>query len=454
MFDTRDKPLMVERAFLIGAYFDRGDEEEAQSLLDELAELVTTLGISIVAKKCVFIRTKNKRYLTGSGKAEELIEEARLLESDCIVFDNEMSPSQQRTWETEGDITVIDREEVILDIFRMRAQTKEARLQVELARMQYSLPRLARMWSHLDRQGGGGGGGGKGAARGEGEQQIEVDRRLARRRIDRIKTELEDVRRNRETQRKQRSDEGVCQASIVGYTNAGKSSLLNALAGSEVLAEDKLFATLDPTTRRVELPDGQPLLMTDTVGFVRNLPHRLVEAFKATLEEAILADFLVHVLDASSPEVFTFYETTVSVLEELGANDKPTILVLNKMDLVENDEERIQELKAKFPGKVVFLSLFTGKGMEKLIEELCDMMVDRVARLNLRIPQARQDLVALLYRDAKILSTDYEGNDVLLTSIVPHSLRHKVKEFEDEAPSREEGKTETKFQADSSERCS
>jgi GTP-binding protein HflX len=310
------------------------------------------------------------------------------------------------------------------------------------------------MWSHLDRQGGGGGGGGKGAARGEGEQQIEVDRRLARKRIDRIKTELEDVRRNRETQRKQRSDEGVCQASIVGYTNAGKSSLLNALAGSEVLAEDKLFATLDPTTRRVELPDGQPLLMTDTVGFVRNLPHRLVEAFKATLEEAILADFLVHVLDASSPEVFTFYETTVSVLEELGANDKPTILVLNKMDLVENDEERIQELKAKFPGKVVFLSLFTGKGMEKLIEELCDMMVDRVARLNLRIPQARQDLVALLHRDAKILSTDYEGNDVLLTSIVPHSLRHKVKEFEDGAPSREEGKTETKFQAGSSERCS
>jgi GTP-binding protein HflX len=359
-----------------------------------------------------------------------MIDEALSLESDCIIFDNELSPSQQRTWEEDSNITVLDREEVILDIFKMRAQTKEARLQVELARMQYSLPRLARMWTHLDRQGGGGGGGGKGAARGEGEQQIEVDRRLARKRIDRIKCELEDVRRNRETQRKQRSDEGIGQASIVGYTNAGKSSLLNALAGADVLAEDKLFATLDPTTRRLELPDGQPLLMTDTVGFVRNLPHRLVEAFKATLEEAILADFLVHVLDASSQEIFSFYETTVSVLKELGAAEKPTVFVLNKMDLVADDEERVQELKAHFGEDAVFLSVATGEGMDALIGKMSDLMVDRVARLKLRIPQARQDVIALLHREAKILSTDYEGNDVVLTSIVPHALRHRVEKFE------------------------
>lgn len=421
---------MVERAFLIGVYFDRADEERAQSLLEELTELVTTLGIGIVGKQCIFVRNRNKRYLTGTGKAEEMIDEALSLESDCIIFDNELSPSQQRTWEEDSSITVLDREEVILDIFKMRAQTKEARLQVELARMQYSLPRLARMWTHLDRQGGGGGGGGKGAARGEGEQQIEVDRRLARKRIDRIKSELEDVRRNRETQRKQRSDEGIGQASIVGYTNAGKSSLLNALAGADVLAEDKLFATLDPTTRRLELPDGQPLLMTDTVGFVRNLPHRLVEAFKATLEEAILADFLVHVLDASSQEIFSFYETTVSVLKELGAAEKPTVLVLNKMDLVADDEERVQELKAHFGEDAVFLSVSTGQGMDALIGKMSDLMVDRVARLKLRIPQARQDVIALLHREAKILSTDYEGNDVLLTSIVPHALRHRVEKFE------------------------
>ncbi len=421
---------MVERAFLIGVYFDRADEERAQSLLEELMELVTTLGIGIVGKQCIFVRNRNKRYLTGTGKAEEMIDEALSLESDCIIFDNELSPSQQRTWEEDSNITVLDREEVILDIFKMRAQTKEARLQVELARMQYSLPRLARMWTHLDRQGGGGGGGGKGAARGEGEQQIEVDRRLARKRIDRIKSELEDVRRNRETQRKQRSDEGIGQASIVGYTNAGKSSLLNALAGADVLAEDKLFATLDPTTRRIELPDRQPLLITDTVGFVRNLPHRLVEAFKATLEEAILADFLVHVLDASSQETFSFYETTVSVLKELGAADKPTVLVLNKMDLVADDEERVQELKAHFGEDAVFLSVATGEGMDALIGKMSDLMVDRVARLKLRIPQARQDVIALLHREAKILSTDYEGNDVLLTSIVPHALRHRVEKFE------------------------
>ncbi|MEM6914996.1 MAG: GTPase HflX [Verrucomicrobiota bacterium] len=429
MFDTRDKPQMVERAFLIGAYFDRGDEEEASNLLTELEELVTTLGIGIVATRCVFVRDRNKRYLTGSGKALELIAEAAEHEADCIIFDNEMLPSQQRTWEEEGNLTVIDREEVILDIFKMRAQTKEARLQVELARMQYSLPRLARMWSHLDRQRGAGGGGAGGAARGEGEQQIEVDRRLARKRIERIKAELAEVTRTRETQRKQRSDEGIGQASIVGYTNAGKSSLLNVLAGAEVLAEDKLFATLDPTTRRIELPDGQPLLMTDTVGFVRNLPHRLVEAFKATLEEAVLADFLIHVLDASASQIYEFHETTLSVLRELGAADKPMITVLNKVDLIEDDPDRIHELKAHFDERAVFLSTVTGEGLDKLTGRLCEMMVDRVARLTLRIPQARQDLVALLHREAKVLATDYEGNDVILNAIVPHIIRHRVEEF-------------------------
>jgi len=437
MFDTREKPQMVEGAFLIGAYFQREAEAEAASLLEELAELVRTLGIEVLATRCVFVRDSNKRYLTGSGKAVELTAEAKSLGADCIVFDNSLSPAQQRAWESEGDITVIDREEVILDIFRMRAQTKEARLQVELARMQYSLPRLARMWSHLDRQRGasGGGKGGGGAARGEGEQQIEVDRRLARKRIDRIKSDLEEVRRNRETQRKQRSDDGVCQASIVGYTNAGKSSLLNALAGSTVLAEDKLFATLDPTTRRVELPDGQNLLLTDTVGFVRNLPHRLVEAFKATLEEAVVADFLVHVLDASSPEIVALHETTLSVLEELGAGDKPTVTVLNKIDLIRDDEARIRELANRFGRSAVFLSVATGEGLPELVNRLCDMMVDRVARMKLRLPQARQDLIALLHREAKVLSTEYEGNDVLITAIVSHVQRHRFEPFLDEARS-------------------
>jgi len=443
MFDTREKPQLVEGAFLVGAYFQREGEAEAASLLEELAELVGTLGIEVLATRCVFVRQGNKRYLTGSGKARELMDEAKALGADCIVFDNSLGPAQQRAWESESDITVIDREEVILDIFRMRAQTKEARLQVELARMQYSLPRLARMWSHLDRQRGaaGGGKGGGGAARGEGEQQIEVDRRLARKRIDRIKSDLEEVRRNRETQRKQRSDEGICQASIVGYTNAGKSSLLNALAGSEVLAEDKLFATLDPTTRRVSLPDGQDLLMTDTVGFVRNLPHRLVEAFKATLEEAVVADFLVHVLDASSPQIYAFYETTLAVLEELGAADKPTVVVLNKLDLIQDDEHRRRELANHFDRSAVFVSLATGEGMPALVNRLCDMMVDRVARMTLRLPQTRQDLIALLHREAKVLSTEYDGNDVLVSAIVSHLIRHRFEPYaEAGAPSASRGR--------------
>ncbi|MCB1205019.1 MAG: GTPase HflX [Verrucomicrobiae bacterium] len=443
MFDTREKPRMVESAFLIGAYFDRADEASAQSLLDELAELVGTLGISIAGRACVFVRDRNKRYLTGSGKAHELIEEAEKIGADCIVFDNELAPAQQRAWEEEGDITVIDREEVILDIFRMRAQTREARLQVELARMQYSLPRLARMWSHLDRQRGGSGGGkgGGAASRGEGEQQIEVDRRLARSRIERIKEELDEVRRHRQTQRKQRTDEGICQASIVGYTNAGKSSLLNLLAGAEVLAEDKLFATLDPTTRRIELPDGQTLLLTDTVGFVRNLPHRLVEAFKATLEEAVLADFLIHVLDASAPEIYAFHETTLSVLRELGAADKPTLTVLNKVDLIAGDEARLHELKRHFEREAVFVSVHSGEGIPELVNRMSDLMIDRVSRLQLRVPQSRQDLIALLHREGKIVGQDYEGNDILLTAIVPHPLRHHFEPFLSASTGSESGRS-------------
>ena len=415
---------MVESAFLVGAYFNRADEEGAASLL---AELVATLGIEVAGRACVFVRERSKRYLTGSGKAEELMEEARKLGADCIVFDNELAPAQQRAWEEEADLTVIDREEVILDIFRMRARTREAVLQVELARMEYSLPRLARMWGHLDRQRGGSGGGkgGGAAARGEGEQQIEVDRRLARRRIERIKEELDEVRRNRQTQRKRRTDEGICQASIVGYTNAGKSSLLNLLSDADVLAEDKLFATLDPTTRRVELPDGQPLLLTDTVGFVRNLPHRLVEAFKATLEEAILADFLIHVLDAGAPEIHAFHETTLSVLRELGAEGKPTVTVLNKVDLLAGDEARLHELKRHFDRDAVFVSVRTGEGIPELVHRLSGMMAGRVSRLRLRLPQARPDLLALLHREGKIVTQDYEGNDIVLTAVVPHPLRHR-----------------------------
>ena len=344
------------------------------------------------------------------------------------MIDNGLAPSQQREWERLADLCVIDREEVILDIFAKRAQTREARLQVELARMQYALPRLARMWGHLDRESAGSGGGaGGGASRGMGEKQIEVDRRLAYQTIDRAKREIEVVRKQRRTQRKEREKLETPHAAIVGYTNAGKSTMLNILSGADVMAKDMLFATLDTTTRRIELPDGQPLLITDTVGFVRNLPHRLVEAFKATLEEATLADFLIHVLDATSPEIEIFHKTTLEVLAELGAVDKEIITVLNKIDRV-TDPEELAALDRKFPG-ALHASAVTGLGLEQLLKSCSEVLADRVRRQEYRIPQNRGDLVNLLHKDAKVLSTNYDGDEILICAVVPAAIAGRLEAF-------------------------
>lgn len=417
---------MVERALLVRLYFDPREADEAEALLEELEELVSTLGIGVVEKVLAKSRSMHKKFLCGSGKAAEIVEFAKAHECDCIVFDNQLAPSQQREWEAAANLCVIDREEVILDIFAKRAQTREARLQVELARMQYALPRMARMWGHLDREGGGGSGG-SAAARGMGEKQIEVDRRMARVRIDRAKRELEEVRKQRATQRHARERLETPHASIVGYTNAGKSTLLNRLSGSEVLSKDMLFATLDTTTRRIDLPDGQPLLLTDTVGFVRNLPHRLVEAFKATLEESVLADFLIHVLDASSPEVESFHETTLSVLAELGAGEKTMITVLNKIDEV-TDPEQVAFLRRTFPD-AIHASALQNSGIDELLDACSSALASRVQRLRYRIPQSRADLIGLLHRDAKILSTDYEDNDILVHAVVPAAVSGRLVEF-------------------------
>jgi GTPase len=428
MFEVRQKPQMVERALLVRLYFDAREEDESASLLTELGELVSTLGINIAESVLAKSREMHKKFLCGTGKAAEIVELAKAHECDVIVIDNNLYPSQQREWERLSDLCVIDREEVILDIFAKRAQTREARLQVELARMQYALPRLARMWEHLDREGGGGGSGGGGSAeRGMGEKQIEIDRRLAHLSIDRCKRELEIVRKQRKTQRKEREKLATPHASIVGYTNAGKSTLLNHLSGSDVLAKDMLFATLDTTTRRIDLPDGQPLLLTDTVGFVRNLPHRLVEAFKATLEEATLSDFLIHVLDATSPEIETFQKTTLSVLKELDAADKPIITVLNKIDAV-TDPQVLTFLDHTFPG-AIHASALTGLGLDEILKACSRTLADRVSRRNYRIPQKRGDILNLLHKDAKILSTDYEQNDILISAVVPANIAGKLQNF-------------------------
>jgi len=432
MFDIREKPNLVENALLISAYFRRDDAEECSDLLAELKDLVETLSINVAETISVFVRDASPRHLTGSGKAAELMAHAKELGCDAIIFDNELSPAQQRAWEEESGMCVIDRQEVILDIFNLRARTREARLQVALARMEYSMPRLTRMWAHLDRQRGGSGGGqggsgGGGAARGEGESQLEIDRRLALKRVDRLKAELIEVKKQRDTQRKERSRVPLPHVAIVGYTNAGKSSLLNELTESDVLAEDKLFATLDTSTRRMTLPDSQQLLMTDTVGFVRSLPHNLVQSFRATLEEVNLADFLIHVVDGSHHNAHVFYQTTTEVLKELGASDKRVIVVLNKMDLV-TEESRIHELKNQFPDAVL-MSLVTGQGMESLLHKLHELVLDRVVRLNLKVPMNRLDLVAFAHEQGKVLSEDYKANFALVECVVPKRFASRFAEF-------------------------
>lgn len=419
MIDVREKPKMVERAFLVGVHLKKESVAEAEDLLRELHELVTTLQIGIVGSALVDVREWQARLLMGSGKAEEILEQVNAAEADCVVFDNELTPAQQRNWEAFTGRTVIDRQEVILDIFGARAQTKEAKLQVELARMEYNLPRLKRAWGHLGRQGGGGGGGG-GAHRGEGEQQIEMDRRMVRERISALKRELADVRGHRATQRKERSRIPLPHAAIVGYTNAGKSSLLKALTGSEVYVADKLFATLDTTTRRIDLPNGRPLLMTDTVGFVRRLPHRLVESFKATLEEAVLADFLVHVLDINAPEVEAFHRTTLDVLQELGADQKRILTVFNKIDVPGAVNARAAA-QLHHPD-AVFVSAVTGHGLDKLQERMADLLADQIRHVQILLPHTRSDLVARLHEQAQVNACKYEENGVHIDATVPKRL--------------------------------
>lgn len=421
MFEIKEKPKLVEKALLVGVQVASGPPEDASSLLEELEELVLSLGIPVAERILVKVQKPQAQYYTGTGKAQEICDRAKELGADVIVFDHSMTPGQQRNWEELSGGCVIDREEVILDIFAARASTKEARLQVGLARMEYSLPRLTRAWTHLSRQGGGVGG------KGEGESQLETDRRLVRKRIDHLKAELEAVRSTRKTQRKARERLPIPQAAIVGYTNAGKSSLLRALTGAQVLVEDKVFATLDPTTRRLELPTKQEILVTDTVGFVRRLPHRLVEAFKATLEEAVLADFLIHVLDASHPEVFEFHKTTIRVLEELGAHGKRVITVFNKIDLIA-DRSRFLELKRHVPDGI-FVSILKGEGMEDLLHRMSDMIADQITRLEFLIPHERADLVSLLHRAGNVLSTHYEDAGTRIQATIPPKLLPQFENF-------------------------
>ena len=378
----------AQRAFLIGVQTTDMPDGEGDELLAELTELVENLGLSIVRSVSLKLRSPSPALFIGKGKAEELAAMAKEDQAEVIVFDSALSPAQQRNWEEMAGMAVIDRQEVILEVFADRAHTREAVLQVALARMEYSLPRLTRAWTHLSRQRG------KGAMGGEGETQLEQDRRVVRNRIAHLKEEIAEVVRQRGVQRTRRVRVPLPTASIVGYTNAGKSSLLNKLTGSAVLAEDKLFATLDPTTRKLLLPGNQKLLVTDTVGFIRRLPHGLVEAFKATLEEVLVADFLIHVVDVTSPHFEKHRSTTLSVLAELGAGDRPVVNVFNKVDLA--DAVELRAARQAVPD-ALFLSARTGAGIDALVERCREMIAHSYGTVTLLVPHDRYDIVARLH---------------------------------------------------------
>lgn len=415
---------MVERAMLIGITLPSEDGATTRSLLDELRELVTTLGIGIQHEVQLSIRKPQAKFLLGTGKAEEMIEEAKAHNCDVIVLDNELTPAQQRNWEQAADdkILVIDRQEVILDIFGKRAQTKEAVLQVELARLEYNLPRLKSAWTHLSRQRGGGS-----TQRDAGETQQELDQRMVRTQITRVKRELESVIQHRHVQRKKRMTVPVPTCAIVGYTNAGKSSLLNQLTNSDILVEDKLFATLDPTSRRCPLPSGQPLIVTDTVGFVRNLPHRLVNAFKATLEEAVVSNFLIHVLDVNSPEIEAHAETTLSVLHGLGADEKKIITVFNKIDDLWSEDIRLT-LSFRYP-EALFVSAHSGEGIPELLERIEAIVESDFAQLRLLIPHDRYDLVARLHREGGVRKEEARDDGTYIVGSVPERMLSALHPF-------------------------
>jgi GTP-binding protein HflX len=395
----------AEKAFLVAV--DTGDDTgwSAEDSLGELANLATTAGAEVVGAEWQNRRHVDPNWYIGKGKAEELAQAKSETGFDLLVADDELSPSQQKALESLLKVKVIDRSRLILDIFALHAQTHEGRLQVELAQLEYQLPRLTRLWTHLSRTGGGIG------TRGPGESQLETDRRIIRTRIAKMKERVDQVRQHRETAARGRDRRLIPTVGIVGYTNAGKSTLLNSLVGSEVArAEDKLFATLDPTSRQVKLGDGQTAIVTDTVGFIHKLPHQLVDAFRATLEEVNRADVLIEVVDASDPHLREHRTTVQTVLDELGAGDKPRLAVFNKADLVEA-AARDGNAPAPAVAGSVLVSALTGFGLDTLRAEIAALLASMWVDVDVRVPYAAGELLART-RERGTVELDYGERDV------------------------------------------
>lgn len=414
LVQTRD--TRTERVFLIGLELKSGSAADVRESMDELAELAATAGGTVVGDGTQRVEAPHAATYIGKGKAAEFAARCAADNVDTVIFDDELSPAQTRNLEKIFNVKILDRTALILDIFSQRARTREGKLQIELAQLQHLLPRLTRFWGHLSRQKGG-----IGMRGGEGESQLEADRRKVSERIDRITRDLDSVRRQRETQRAGRQRSQWPLASIVGYTNAGKSTLLNRLTGADVLAKDILFATLDPTTRRLKLPTNQNVLLTDTVGFIRKLPHGLVEAFKATLEEVVQADLLLHVVDISHPQAEEQIDAVNAVLAEIGAEAKPTLMVFNKIDRLHSSRGLLPRFLERHPNAVA-VSAATGDGLPALLAELGTQLRPVRELLELKIPHDRAAVIARLHQVGQVVERRYLAKTARFKVRIPPHL--------------------------------
>ena len=405
----------LTRAILIGA--DTG-EYDAESSMDELSELAKTAGAEELARVLQKRETYEPATVIGEGKLAEVKELCGSLGAELLIFDCELTASQIRNVEDETDVRVIDRTMLILDIFAGRAVSREGKLQVELAQLKYRLPRLMGIGASLSRLGGGIG------TRGPGETQLETDRRHIRRRIDKLSAELKELEERRGYARDRRKKDSVQVGAIVGYTNAGKSTLLNLLTGADVLAEDKLFATLDPTSRAIELPDGRSLLLVDTVGLIRRLPHHLVEAFKSTLEESACADIIIHVCDVSDPEAAEKADVTLKTLADLGAAEIPVVTVLNKCDLL---TENIPE-----DDSTVKISAKKAQGIDRLLKVVAANLPETAKRMKLLLPYDKAGFTAKLRENGKVFTEEYTETGVLVDALVDQMLIKQMSQYETE----------------------